>query len=160
LGHLYRHQRDYDQAEQYYKKSLALCHEYGLKSIEISNNVYNLGMLALHRNKYPLAMQHFTDYFNVAPVSVKKITAADLLIATAAIAAGINQPGRAAKLYGAAQALFETTDYRTLPFDQAEFDHHIQIAREQLGEERFEALATEGRAMTMEQAIAYALETS
>ena len=160
LGHLYRYQRDYDQAEQYYKKSLALSHEYGLKSIETSNNVYNLGMLALHRKKYPLAVQYFTDYFNVAPISVEKITAADLLIATAAIAAGINQPGRAAKLYGAAQALFETTDYRTLPFDQAEFDHHIQIAREQLGEERFEVLATEGRLMTMEQAIAYALEES
>ena len=55
-------------------------------------------------------------------------------------------------------AILETIDYRIFPFDHAEFDRHIQIAREQLGERRFEALAAEGRLMTMAQAIAYALE--
>jgi hypothetical protein len=78
----------------------------------------------------------------------------------AAVAAGTNQPELAAKLYGAAQSILETTDYRFSRFDQAEFDRHLQIAREQLGGERFEALATEGHAMTMEQAIEYALELS
>jgi len=34
----------------------------------------------------------------------------------------------------------------------------IQIARNQLGEAVFKALKAEGRAMTMEQAVAYALE--
>jgi hypothetical protein len=33
-------------------------------------------------------------------------------------------------------------------------------SRDQLGDVRFEALATEGRAMAMEQAIEYALEIS
>lgn len=64
---------------------------------------------------------------------------------------------RAAKLYGRAQALFETTDYRIPPFDQAEFDRHIQIARAQLGAAAFEALAVEGRALTLEQAVELAL---
>ena len=74
------------------------------------------------------------------------------------MAGGTKQSVRAAKLYGAAQALFGTTDHQIPAFDQAEFDRHIQMARDQLGEARFEALASEGRAMTMEQAIAYALE--
>ena len=43
------------------------------------------------------------------------------------------------------------------PFDRAEFDRHIQIAREQLGEERFEAIAAEGRALSLEQGIELAL---
>jgi len=48
--------------------------------------------------------------------------------------------------------------FRPLPFERAEFDRHIQIVREQLGEAKFEELAAEGHAMTMEQAIACALE--
>jgi hypothetical protein len=44
--------------------------------------------------------------------------------------------------------------------DPAEFDRHIQIARNQLNDERFEARASEGRAMPMEQAIEYAPELS
>ena len=35
---------------------------------------------------------------------------------------------------------------------------HARAAREQLGEEGFEALAAEGRGMTIEQLITYALE--
>ncbi|MGZ9222732.1 MAG: tetratricopeptide repeat protein [Anaerolineales bacterium] len=159
LGNLYRYQRDYDQAEQYYEKSLALSREYSLKT-NISNVIYSLGMLALHRNQYPMAVRHFTDYFNIARGSFEKISACDFLTGFAAISTGMNQPERAAKLYGAAQALFETTDYRIPPFDRAEFDRRIQMARDQLGEAAFEALAAEGRAMTLEQAIAYALEDS
>jgi len=70
----------------------------------------------------------------------------------------LNQPKRAAKLYGAAQTILETIDYQIPLFDRVEFDRHIQIVRDQIGETEFEALATEGRAMTTEQAIAYALE--
>ena len=159
LGNLYCHQRAYDQAEQYYEKSLAMCREYSLK-INRGYNLYSLGMLALHRNNYPLAMQLFTDSFNSARGFAEKISACDLLTGSTAVAAGTNQPERAAKLYGAAQAILETTDYSFPTFDRAEFDRHIQIARDQLGEARFEALAAEGRAMTMEQAVAYALEDS
>ena len=48
--------------------------------------------------------------------------------------------------------------FRYDPKDRAEFDRHIQMARDQLGNARFESLVAEGRAMAMEQAIAYALE--
>jgi predicted ATPase/DNA-binding XRE family transcriptional regulator len=158
LGNLYRYQRDYDQAEQYYEKSLALCREYSLR-IDRGLNLYSFGLLALHRNDHPLARQFFVDYFDATRGFTKEISTCDFLISAAAVAGGTKQPVRAAKLYGAAQALFGTTDYQIPAFDQAEFDRHIQMARDQLGEARFEALASEGRAMTMEQAIAYALES-
>ena len=157
LGNLHRYQRDYDQAEQYYEKSLALCREYSLR-IDRGLNLYSFGLLALHRNDHPLARQFFVDYFDATRGFTKEISTCDFLISAAAVAGGTKQPVRAAKLYGAAQALFGTTDHQIPAFDQAEFDRHIQMARDQLGEARFEALASEGRAMTMEQAIAYALE--
>jgi predicted ATPase/class 3 adenylate cyclase len=157
LGDLYRHQRDYDQAEGCFAKSLALSREYNL-NIDRGFSIYCLGMLALQRSQYRLAKQFFVDYFHITRTLTEKISTCDLLMGAAAVAAGTDQPERAAKLYGAAQALLETTDYRIPPFDRAEFDRHTQIARLQLGEVKFEVLVTEGRAMTIEQAIAYALE--
>jgi hypothetical protein len=50
--------------------------------------------------------------------------------------------------------------YTMPPSDLLEIDPLIQIARDQLGEAAFEALQTEGRAMTIEQAVAYALDES
>ena len=159
LGQLSRHQRDYDLAESYFKKSLSICHEYSLK-IDRGINLYAPGLLALHRNQYSLARQFFIDYFYASHSLTEHMSACDFLMGAAAVAGAANQPERAARLFGAVQAVFEMTAYRIPPFDLAELDRHIQTARVQLGEERFMALAAEGRAMTMEQAIEYALEWS
>ena len=156
LGELYRHQGDDDRAIEFYEKSLVMSREYGLKG-DWNFAEYSLGMIALHQNDYPLARQRFTDYFKLARTIYEKFSACDLLTGLAAVAAGTSQPERAAKLHGAAQAIFETTDYQISPFNRAEFDRHMEIAREQLGEERFAALQAEGRALTLEQAIELAL---
>jgi hypothetical protein len=50
------------------------------------------------------------------------------------------------------------SNFPDMSYDRVEANNLIQIARKQLGDHEFEALAAEGRAMTMEQAIAYALE--
>jgi tetratricopeptide (TPR) repeat protein len=157
LGHLHRHQGDYDRAAHYYEKGLMMSREHDDKG-GLSNSMWYLGLLALHRNDYQLARQQFIDYYNlVCAMYREEISVCDLLSGLAAVAAGMRQPECAARLYGAAQALFESTEYRIPPFDQAEFDRHIQIAREQLGGAAFEALVTTGRAMTLEQAIDLAL---
>ena len=155
LGDLYRYQREYDQAEHYYEKSLSMCSEYDLK-IDRQYNLYSLGMLALHRNNYLLAIQFFVNYFEAARGLKEKIAACDFLTGLAAVAAGQNQAEHAAKLYGAAQALFEMTDHKIPSLDRNEVERHIHMARDQLGEAAFEASVAEGRAMTMEQAIEYA----
>ena len=159
LGDLYRYQGDYNKAEDYYEQSLSVCREYGLK-FDRGYNLYSLGMLALHRNNYLLARQFFVDYFDTAREQIQKISTSEFLMGLATVSAGMGTPERSAKLYGAAQELLEMTDFRISPFDQAEFNRHIQIAREQLGDAKFEALAAEGRAMKMEYAIEYAFELS
>ena len=157
LGTLYRYQGDYEKAEQFLEKSLAISHAYGLNDWGVGS--YSLGLIALHRNDYLLARQRLIDNFGLEWKTFdEKISASDLLIGSASIAAGTKQPERAAKLFGALQAILEMTDYHFSPLDYAELDRHIQIARNQLGDVKFEALAAEGRAMTMEQAIAYALK--
>jgi hypothetical protein len=130
----------------------------GLKE-NIGDNLYFLGLLLLHHNDYSAARQYFIDAFDSNRV-IEDARAYELLTGLAAIAGGTDQPERAAKLHGASEMLLGSNPPETLQADRAEFDRRIQIARDQLGDARFEELAAEGRAMTMEQAIAYALEPS
>ncbi len=44
------------------------------------------------------------------------------------------------------------------PVDRAEYDRNVTGARSQIGAGQFDAALVEGQAMTLEQAIAYALE--
>jgi predicted ATPase/DNA-binding XRE family transcriptional regulator len=157
LGNLYHYQGKYDQARQHYEESVTVCREHGLNKFHV---YYLSGLLALHDNNYPLAFQHFIFPLDLAHRSGELAHVSVLIMGLAAVAAGMKQHERASKLYGMAQEIIEMTDYRIHPFNRTEFDRHIQIVRRQLGEERFEALCAEGRAMTMEQSIEYALEIS
>jgi hypothetical protein len=62
------------------------------------------------------------------------------------------------QLYGAAKNVFDSIG-AWQPDDELQFDEDLTPSRAALGEAEFEAAAKQGRAMTMEQAIAYALET-
>ncbi len=68
------------------------------------------------------------------------------------------QPGRAARLFSAAEALLDAIGAHLEPADRVEFDRNVTAARAQLDEVAFAAAWAEGRTMNLEQAIAYALE--
>ena len=121
-------------------------------------NLYLLGLLALQQNNYSAAREYFVDYIKADRESLNKLNAYIFVLSQAAISAGLHQLERAARLSGAAQEISERLDYKISPLNQAEFDRHIQMAREQLGADRFENLAKEGHSMTMEQSVASALE--
>jgi len=157
LGDLYRYQGNYDQAEQFYEKSLTISREHSLNDGR-ANAFFSLGFVALHRTNYLLAARYFWDAYNIGRTIQKRGSTIDIINAFAAVSAGMEQFERAARLYGAAQALMEMSNFPDMSHDRVEANSLIQIAREQLGEATFEALAAEGRAMTMEQAVAYALE--
>jgi non-specific serine/threonine protein kinase len=73
--------------------------------------------------------------------------------------AGDAQPGglRAARLFGAAEALRETLGAPILPHNQEYHQRRVMAARAQLDEAAFAAAWAEGRVMTLKQAIAEAL---
>jgi tetratricopeptide (TPR) repeat protein len=66
-------------------------------------------------------------------------------------------PERAARLVGAGEALSEKSGVRLQPVEQPDYDRSMALAREQLTADVFDALRAEGRAMHLEQAVAYAL---
>src|SRR5439155_2132332 len=68
------------------------------------------------------------------------------------------QQERAVRLCGAVEGLREAIHSPLEPCFRAEYDRNLVAAREALGTEAFAAVWAEGRAMTLEQAVAYALE--
>jgi predicted ATPase/DNA-binding SARP family transcriptional activator len=68
------------------------------------------------------------------------------------------QSGGTARLWGAAEALRETVGISLSPVERTYFGPYIDSARSQLGEARWGAAWAEGRAMTPEEAVEYALD--
>jgi hypothetical protein len=66
---------------------------------------------------------------------------------------------RAAKLFGAAEILRESANLPMLFIEQVEYDREVNDLRANMDESTFAKAWAEGRAMTMERAIAFALES-
>jgi predicted ATPase/transcriptional regulator with XRE-family HTH domain len=157
MGRLFHHEGDYDQAEGCYQQFLHFSREYGLQRDEALAN-FSLGLISLQRNDFVLTAQYFKENYWLTHAVNEKLSTSLLLYGLAAVASGLNEPERAAKLYGAMQGIFGRSPSSW--WDQEKLDWHIEISREQLGEKRFDELAAEGCAMPLDQAVKYALETN
>ncbi|HUG38093.1 MAG TPA: hypothetical protein VML54_14135 [Candidatus Limnocylindrales bacterium] len=82
---------------------------------------------------------------------------APVLAGLAGAAACTGDHARAARLLGAAEALRDASGTREMPDWPRANDQDVAAVRAALGDEAFAAAWAEGRAMSMEQAVAYAL---
>ena len=80
------------------------------------------------------------------------------LLAFAGSLGTLGEPVRAAHLFGAAYAFLQRSGTLIDPSDRPEHDQNIAFVRAQLGDAAFEAAWAEGQAMSLDEAIAYALE--
>jgi non-specific serine/threonine protein kinase len=76
----------------------------------------------------------------------------------AAVLAFTERPEEAARLLGAAEALRESLGVGLAPAEQTTHDETVEAVRSALGEDRFGADWRHGREMSLDDAIAYALE--
>ena len=76
----------------------------------------------------------------------------------AGVADGQDQAGRAARVWGAAEAQRERMGAPVPPAERARYAAAVAHTRAALGEAGYAAAWAEGRALTLEQAIAYALD--
>lgn len=89
--------------------------------------------------------------------SMKRATAVHLHV-SASLAGSQGRSIRSARLWGAAQAQYEGISTVFSPLERHLFDPYVTAARARLDGAAWEAAWAEGRAMTTEQAIEYALE--
>jgi tetratricopeptide (TPR) repeat protein len=173
LGNVASMEGDYAAARSLHEESLAMMRELGDKW-DIAISLINLGNVAYREGDYTSARSlHEESLAMMRELGDKRGVAtclAGLGGVAAAAAAAIEQAQagaqvraqveRGVRLLGAAEALLEAIGTVLEAEDRMVYEPSEQQAHVVLGEEAFERARQEGRAMTMEQAIAYALENT
>jgi tetratricopeptide (TPR) repeat protein len=156
LGSLYRKQGEDQRARWYLERSHSMAKEYDLK-VQILVMAHDLGYIALKYDDISLAAKYFGEGIAIAR-KIGLLKFADMGIAgLAAVAAGRNQPELSAVLFGAAQAMTPAIQKETSSPNAVELHRRVDSARKQVDTKRFESLQDEGRRMTFDQAIDFAL---
>jgi tetratricopeptide (TPR) repeat protein len=156
LGLAARHQGDAVSARAFLEESLAVAHSLGDRFL-IARLTAHLGAVALSQGECEQARALYREALLQCQESADKPAITGCLSGLAAVAARA-QAERAARLFGAAEALREAVGFRFTPLDPGGYDRHVATLRAQLDEETYAAAWAEGRAMPLEEAIRHALE--
>jgi len=157
LGELSRIVGDYDRAQDVYEECLALCRQVGDKQ-RAGVMLSNLSYVAMHQDDYQRAEALIREALTITvELNTKYFTG--LCIAMLAGPVGANgQPERAARLLGASEGILLSLDASLQPADQIEIDCYLADIRAQLDEKIYNDACSQGRAMSIEDAVAYALD--
>jgi non-specific serine/threonine protein kinase len=156
LGHVAQLKGEYELARQLYEESLVpfrkMHHQYGGAAWAF----HGLGETALAQGDATLATRHFRVALEWFRLNGVRAQVAWCLAGLAGVAVLNEEPERAARLWGAAEALRQSIGCRPAPAARATREL-MAAAREQLGDAIFDAEWAEGQALTPDQAIAVAL---
>jgi hypothetical protein len=103
-------------------------------------------------------LQYYRETINAFRDVGQKGAVAHQLECFGFIALAQNRKERALQLFASANALRKQRGTPMTPDEQAYFEERLRILREKLDEMQFDTAWAKGHAMTMEQAIALALE--
>jgi predicted ATPase/transcriptional regulator with XRE-family HTH domain len=158
LGEVSRLQDNYEKAGKYYEESLGIYRELQSRAA-LAPPMINLAWVCLRLGDPEKAKAFFQESLKLFKAEDKKIGMTHCLPGLAGVLGITGKPEPAARLFGAMEALLEGLEMtgQLDPPDQKELDHYVAEVRSQLDPEVFAKSWSEGRAMTMEQAIAYAL---
>lgn len=176
LGNLSAMQSDYERAMARNLESLALSRETGSTN-NITFALRNLGLLALRKPDFRRAAACYTESLIISKEARYAWVITECLEGLARVACGRTEHQRAARLFGAAEASFEVLgapiqDFHILkrnrpqlgaqatPPAHSDHDRYVASTRAGLGEAKFAAEWSKGRAMALEEAIDYALSAA
>jgi DNA-binding CsgD family transcriptional regulator len=119
--------------------------------------VDNLGRAALLQGEHERARISYRESLTLCKELGDKMIASESLDGLACICAAEGEAERAAILFGAGEALFEAVGGQHEPGEAAMREPYLAMARSRLDEIAWQAAWEEGRGMSMERAIEYAL---
>jgi non-specific serine/threonine protein kinase len=146
-----------EEAVAHFLESQALNREMG-NTWGVAVTLINLGYIALHQNDWGHAVRLAQEGLTLLRGLGDTWGIPDCLGVLAGAAGAMQHPARAARLFGAIEALLNVTGGQLEPSVRAECDRYLVVARAQLDEAAFAAAWAEGRIFSLEQAVAYALD--
>ena len=148
---------DLGRAAKLTAESVSLMRELGAGA-DTALALCNLGWMALLQNDFHGTADFYEESLNLAWDTGMKPIVLPILEGYACMAGARGEARRAARLWGAAQVLHEA---KGIPRDidwLEEADERISDIRLRMDEQAWEGALAKGRAMTLEEAVAYALE--
>jgi len=159
LGNVALNRRDYEQAESLFRRSRAMFGELGERE-PLWYSLVALAFVALHKRRYDEAANLLAESLALCKEVGSKGGINTCLEVLAALAVARNRADDAARLLGCAQQIQESIGLQLEAFEQALHDETLLSTIEALGEEAFARERERGRQMTMDEAIAWALDLS
>jgi predicted ATPase/transcriptional regulator with XRE-family HTH domain len=152
-------QGDRDRARRLAERAISLAREIGAREA-VSVALPTLAGIARADGDLERAVRLFEEGLVLSAEVGDGTNVAFYLEALAEISASEDRLERAARLWGAAGALLETVEVIAYPHavDRTFYDRQMAAARERLDGQTWEAAWEEGRAMSTEEAVGYALE--
>jgi predicted ATPase/class 3 adenylate cyclase len=156
LGHLALEQGEENRAAALLEESLALFRELADKQ-DIAFALHNLGVLAWRRRNHGAARAFHEESLALRRELGDQRGIAQSLVGLAELVQAHGQPERSVRLLGATEVLLESITGCLETLDRVVYDRTVAVVRAQLDEATLSAFWAEGRAMPLEQIIAYAL---
>jgi DNA-binding CsgD family transcriptional regulator/tetratricopeptide (TPR) repeat protein len=156
LGYEYLLEGNHERAAALNEEAATLLRNRGYRT-GLEKALDNLGWAALVRGDHDRASGLFEESVALCKELGDKSTAAESLEGLACTAAAKGEAERAARLFGAAQGQYETGGYHHTPRERALREPYMADARSRLNGAVWEAKLEDGRAMSLEEAIGYAL---
>ena len=156
LGELARIDGHHDVAREYYEEALEIARATGDRLREVLQ-LQNLGFLAQRAEAYEEAEALFQRAI-VAAGDLNSRYSVAYALSSLAGAYARTEPERAARLIGIGERIFEEVGALPDRGDREVFEENKATARAEMGEEAFAAALARGRAMSVDEAVAFALE--
>ena len=148
---------DFPTARARYEQSLALRRELGHQD-GIGILLELLGTVAYREGDFDTARARYVDAVTLQRELGSPWHLNILVACFASLAAAQRQPERAVRLAGASSVLNESYHMLPIPMVEAALQGGLEVARQALGEVAYAGAWAEGRALSLQQAVAYALE--
>jgi tetratricopeptide (TPR) repeat protein len=157
LGDVARLQGQYDLAGKYYEECEALLRDTG-NTGDLARFVHNLGYVAQHAGDFPRAKSQFRKSLTIFQRLDNRRGIAECLAGLAGLKARQGEAQWGATLLSAAEALIQSTGGAWWPADRVEVEANQKIIRSALSESELTAAQKKGKAMTLEEALAFGSE--
>lgn len=149
---------DWEEAEALHEEALALFREVG-DTWGMTTCFVNLGLMAAVRGDCEWAAALLRDIMRLSREQGYKLAEMYAFFGLACVAASEGRTARAARLWGISETVREQAGLRLPPSARSAlaYEDRLVEACARLGEEAFKGTWAEGKAMTTEQAVEYAL---
>jgi hypothetical protein len=152
LAQCHRIQGELELAETLYQRAMTLAAQAG-NNETIAITLLNLAMLWIDRRSAERARSMLLEVLAVSRSTGSRAALQSVLEVSAGLAMLTEDPERAARFYGAAEAMATDTGIRRDPADASFLMPRVDDARRRLGVEAFEACEKQGRALPAEVAL-------